>query len=779
MKMASENLEFKKILEHISSYASNEDSMKFISSIAPLKSIDEINKRFQHVRESIELINKTDFHISKFPSISSHLKRIGPWGSVFDANDLRDIMMFLEACIDTIREILHSSKNFFNSSEERNSISRNLDTIKIIYKRLNNSIDTEANIRDDASPQLKRLRKKIKNIEIKIKNGLEEIMKRKEIAPLLQENFMTKRDSRWVLPVKIDFKRKIPGIIHDVSRSGDTAFIEPIEILPLSQKLEELQAEEKIEEMRILRDMTEEIRKNYEILEKLYRLMIYIDAIHSISRFALRFNLRIPEVNIGKKIVLKDARHPLLMINKGMEEVIPLSLELGENHTIMVITGPNTGGKTVALKTIGIISLMALSGLPVSASESTVIPYFNKIIVDLGDGQSVEEGISTFSYHIKNINFAINESDERDLILIDELGRGTSPEEGGALACATIEELRNKKAITFITTHLNEVKRFTMNMDGVLSASMEFDEENLQPTYRLKIGTPSPSYGIEMAKRLGLKERVTRRASNYIARSHREIDELLQGLKKKQKEYEILIEESRLKNSLLEKKLSEVEEKLTILDEEKKRILKKATEDALELVRKTKKEMNFIMEEFKRTKKLSTVSKEIKSTEDAINKNLSELSGESSSQEDVQIGDAVRIRSLGVNGTVLEIRNDRAKISVGGMEIEVQVTDTIKIDDMSGSSTKKEYDADIPLIDDNEEIILKGMRVDDAIRELERSLNYAFISEKRSLKIIHGKGSGVLMKAVREYLSSHPLVKTIRNSSFLEGGEGVTIAELK
>ncbi len=779
MKVASEDLEFNKVLEYISSHASNEDSLRFILSIAPLESIDEINMRFQHVREIIELINKKDFHIRKFPSISGHLKRIDPSGSVLDANDLRDIMIFLEICIDTIKDILHSSRSFFNSSEEKDSISRAIDTLRTVLRKLNTSIDVEANIRDDASFQLKRLRKKIKDIEIKIKNGLEKIMERKDISPLLQERFITKRDSRWVIPVKIEFKRRIPGIIHDVSRSGDTAFVEPIEILPLSQKLEELQAEEKIEEMRILRDLTEEIRKNYEILEKLYKLLVYIDAIHSISRFALRFNLSIPEVNTGRRIVLKDARHPLLMINKSIEEVIPLNLELGEDHTMMIITGPNAGGKTVALKTTGIISLMALSGLPVPASESTVIPHFNKIIVDLGDGQSVEKGISTFSYHMRNINSAINESDERSLILIDELGRGTSPDEGGALACAIIEELRNKRAITFITTHLNEVKRFTMNMDGVLSASMEFDEENLQPTYRLKIGTPSPSYGIEMAKRLGLKEGVTQRASNYMERSYREIDELLKGLKNKQKEYEILIEESRLKNRLLEKKLSEVEEKLRILDEEKKRILKRATEDAMEFVRKTKREMNTMMEEFKRTKKLSTVSKEIKSIEDSLNKRLSELSDENSSKEDLRIGETVRIRSLGVNGTVMEIKNDRVRVSVDGKEIEVQVTDTIRIENMNVSSIKKEYDQDITLIDDNEEIILKGMRVEDAIRELERSLNHAFILEKGSLKIIHGKGTGILMKAVREYLSSHPLVKTIRGGSPIEGGEGVTIAELK
>ncbi len=778
-----EILEFNKLLGIISDFAKSDASRRTVLSISPLHSGDDIDIRQRQIEE-IRLISQKGkpLSISPFPDIEPFLHKVRPEGAILDPLELSGILAFLNTTnfiLEQFRE--NHDLPFLNSLINR--ITGHLE----ILKALKGSIDSEGNILDSASFALKELRIKIKGIESRIRKRLDEIMRDERIAPFLQDNFITQRSGRWVIPVRMDSKGQVHGVVHDVSRSGETAFIEPLSIISLSNELENLIAEQKAEEVKILRSISSKIRTASSEIESEFETMVYIDMLNCIALFADKLHMEMPRINEQNELNLINARHPLLMLayqKRGMiEQVIPLNVKLDGENTVMVITGPNAGGKTIAIKTIGILTLMALSGMPVPADSSCNIPFIKNLLVDIGDQQSIENNLSTFSAHISNIVEIIKRAGSKTLILIDELGTGTDPEEGAALACAVLKELKKSTAIAFATTHLMDIKGFVHKAHGMLNASMGFDTKSLTPLYRLRIGEPGQSHAFETARRFGLPESIIESAKNILGARKIELDNLIHDINEKRRHYEICIQDLQKKDAELEEEKRRVAEMKAETETANKNIMANAYKEAAEIITGIKRQMNAFIEEMKKRDKAKArdLIKEVESVQVIVDEKAREHLGEKKTApqlDELKEGDTVFIRSINHEASIINIirKDNRLRVRAGSIEFEVPFSDVgykadiKKTEAIHISVERPEEAASI--------LNIVGLRVDDAISRLESSLNHAALAGLLEITIIHGIGAGVLSKAVREHLHGHPLVMSFRSGNQKEGGEGVTIAEL-
>ena len=445
--------------------------------------------------------------ILPFKDILPVLQKTRPADAMPEPVELLWLMEFLNSTHNAVRQIKEDGLLI-----SLNELIKNLTGMPELLQILNASIDKDGNILDSASSILSGLRAKKRRLEAKIRKRLEEIIRDEGTAVFLQDNFITQRSGRWVIPVRMDSKGHVQGVVHDVSRTGETAFIEPMSIIGLSNEFENILADEKAEVMRILRELGSRIRRAADGLAEEFKILIFLDLLNSIAIFADKFKMQAPEINKENVLKLIKARHPLLLYSAAQKNrikgVAPIDVSIGEDKSVVVITGPNAGGKTVTIKTIGLLSVMALSGMPVPADSSTTIPFFHNLLVDIGDRQSIADNLSTFTAHLSNLMDFLNKADFHTLVLIDELGTGTDPEEGAALACTILKELKGKGSLIFATTHLTDIKVFAHKTEGMVNASMEIDHKTLAPLYRLRIGEPGQSFAIETAKRFGMPEAI-------------------------------------------------------------------------------------------------------------------------------------------------------------------------------------------------------------------------------------------------------------------------------
>src|SRR3990172_3357256 len=539
------------------------------------------------------------------------------------------------------------------------------------------------------------------------------------MVTFLQDNFISQRSGRWVIPVRKDSKGRVPGVVHDISRSGETAFIEPLEIIGVANELENLIADEKAEEIRILKAISGKIRLVADEILAQHETIVYMDVLNSIARFSDYIKMNIPEMNDKSTIKLVMARHPLLMLlekDNAFEKIVPLDLELDGKNRVMVITGPNAGGKTIAIKTVGLLLFMALSGIPVPCDSLSTFPLVKEILVDIGDEQSIESSLSTFSAHVLNISEILKRADSNTIVLLDELGTGTDPVQGAAIACAVLNNLKEKNTLVFSTTHIIDIVGFVHRTEGMVNASMEFDQETLSPLYRLKVGEPGQSYALEIAKRYGMPEDIINSAKEMLGSMNEESQRIISG---------------------------------------------------------TKRQVNVILEEAKKEKSREAKKKLIKE-EQKVKESLKEYSDEKNlSIEEIKEGDVVFVKSIGYDAKVLAIdrKHNHIRVKVGSKDIEVSVSDISQGKGKCPEAEGKGY-----TVYREEEIIFQlnivGLRVDEAISQLEPFLNHASIEDISEVTIIHGVGTGTLLKAVRNYLKEHPLVKGFRKGDLSEGGNG-------
>jgi len=779
-------LEFHKVLMLIAEYANSESSREAVRKIVPLNAQADIQERLNLIAEIRKLAAEgTPLPLSGFSDISHHLGKLRPEGAVLDARELADFMPFLRIAAgigQTIRD--RADLPFLRR------LAGDLTGFPDILRALQKSIDAEGNILDSASSHLADLRARIRNIEVKIRKKLEDFTRDERLSPFLQDDFVTMRSGRWVIPVRMDSKGMVPGVVHDVSKSGETAFIEPLIIINLSNELGNLVADQKAEELRILRSLCSAIREVIEACEREFTITVHIDVLNSIARFADALRMENPIIEERFHIRLSGARHPLLerSLRKsgGNREIVPLDLELGEDHTVMVITGANAGGKTIAIKTIGLILLMALSGMPVPADSSSAIPFVSNLLVDIGDEQSIENNLSTFSAHMSNIADILKNRETNAVVLIDELGTGTDPDEGAALACAILKHIWSRGALAFATTHLSDIKGFVHRTDGMLNASMEFDQRTFSPLYRLRIGEPGQSHALEIAKRYGIPESVIADARGLLGTMKVELDLMIADLNEKRAACERALQDIGKERADMEERNRILTRSLSEAQESRRQIIADAYRDASRIVDDTRRQMHAFLEEMKRKEKAERqkVAKELACVRESIVAKLREFDAEQMripSMDEIREGETVFVRSLGQDAEVIGLnrKNKRVRVSSRQMEIEVPVADiSFGVKKTSGVPAP---DRKSPAAEKTSpmKITLVGLRVDEAISRLERFLNDAALADLPEVVIIHGIGKGVLSKAIHTHLEGHPLVKNYRSGAHEEGGSGITFAVMR
>jgi DNA mismatch repair protein MutS2 len=786
LKNSLDLLEFNKLLSIISDYSCSDAGKKSTVSIAPLESMEDISKRSGQITEIREMSRKGNpLQLSAFTDIRDFIAKVRPEGAVLDAIELAEFVPVF-AIASAVSRQMKETHGLFSLRH----ITDHLTGFPDILKTLRKSVDSEGNILDTASFLLSDLRAQIRILEGRIRRRLEEMVRDEKLSLLLQDDFVTTRSGRWVLPVRMDSKGMVPGVVHDISKSGETAFIEPLGIIQLANELESLKADQKAEELRILRDICSAIRKVINEVEAEFDALVYLDVLHSIAQFADTLRMEPPQINDANIINIVAGRHPLLQLSlkniNSENPVVPLDVSLGDKNTVMVITGANAGGKTIAIKTIGLLLLMALSGMHVPSDPSSSFPLVRNILADIGDEQSIENNLSTFSAHISNISEIISHADSKTVILIDELGTGTDPDEGAALACAILKEIRNVGALVFATTHLADIKGFVHRTDGMINASMEFDTRTLTPLFRLRAGEPGQSHAIEIAKRYGLPESLIADAKELLGSVKIEFDSMVADVNEKR----ILLEESL---GELSRKLADADEKNRVLahiaseqEKKKKEILAAAYKEASVIISDVKRQMNKILQEFKEkggVERQKTL-KAVEVVREAVSEKLMEFETEFHripSIDDIKKGDTVFVRSLGYDAPVKYINpnNKRVKVIAQNMEIDLPLSD---LGFRSGKNLpvfRSSPSADLDAGTVSREINLIGLRVEEAVSKLEQFLNHASLSELRQVFIIHGIGKGLLHKAVHAHLKEHPLVHEFRSGSIEEGGKAVTIAILK
>lgn len=773
-------LEFNKILDLISGFSNSEASQRSVHEIRPMKDKAKIERRFEQILEIQRLTQENDpLKMSRFYDLSQHITKIRPENAVLEASELLPFMILLRL----ISEISSQIRGY-DFLPLLNELTLHLTGFPDILRRMEESISNDGTLLDTASPELSRLRSSIRTLEGKIRKNLEVIVRNKRTSTFLQDDFITKRAGRWVIPVRMDSKGQVPGVVHDVSRSGDTAFIEPIEIIGLTNELENLIADEKTEEIRILREICQSIRRVLDDLSSQYQTMVYLDVLNSISRFADSLRMSVPQINNLSFIKLVEAKHPLLLMLKRddiKKEVVPLNLELGKDGKVMVITGPNAGGKTVVIKTLGLLLLMALSGIPVSADSSSSFPLINELLVDIGDEQSIESSLSTFSAHVSNISNILKSADTKSVVLLDELGTGTEPLQGAAIGCSVLKALKDKDTLVFATTHLTDIVGFVYKNEGMLNASMQFDQETFTPLYKLTVGEPGQSHALEIARRYGLPDDIIDFAKGLLGNIQIEFHNLLTELKKKKEDYEKTLFEVQKQKNELDEKGRILDDKLQEAKKHEKNILKKAYEDSQAIILSVKREVNALLEEAKRERKRESL-KRLHEMEEQVKRNLREFKKDVYiSIDEIKEGDMVFVGSVGYDAKVIRIDKGHKRLTVraGNMEVEVPATDVFHKKDVSvtkASAYRGSGEIDKAVIP---ELNVIGLRVDEALSKIEPFLNHALLDGIEEVAIIHGKGTGALRRGIREYLKPHPLVRSFRSGTQAEGGEGVTIIALK
>lgn len=773
-------LEFDRILREIAGWCHSSASVDAVLHILPFRERNEIQERFGMVEEIRRLASLgIPLKIAAFEDVTPGLDKLRPEGAVLSPLELVSFLPLLRV-LDAIAKQLKYRDDIPLLKELAGSITGFPD----ILDPLERSLDSEGNILDTASRLLFDLRSRKRALTARIRKRLEEIVRERDIAVFLQDDFVTQRGGRWVIPVRMDAKGQVAGVVHDVSNSGETAFMEPLEIIGLANELENLSAEERVEEIRILREICGWIREDADELAAQQAVLIHLDLLNSIASFAGSLDARVPEIGKTRTLRLVRARHPILLLlqRQGTDrETVPLDLSLGEGDSVMVITGPNAGGKTIALKTAGLLLLMALSGIPVPAGETSVFPLLDGLLADIGDEQSIESSLSTFSAHVANISAILAHAGGRSLVLLDELGTGTEPVQGAALACSVLQELQEKGALVIATTHLTDIVGFVHRRDGMVNSSMEFDRETLTPLYRLKRGEPGQSHALEIARRYGLPDDVIRRAQGMLGRMETEFHSLLDELKGQRRKYEETLAELERRSRILAEQERRLEERRAGWERERREALEKAFRESKDIVSGVKRELNAILEEARRERSRASMKK-LKVVEERVEEKLREMAGEPAlTIGQVREGDTVFLRSIGFDAVVVKTdpKSGRVRLMAAGKELEVPVADLAPRRGAAPKPSRKVRREEEEREEVPHQLHLIGLRVDDAVKKLEPFLNHASLEGVREVRIVHGKGTGALMRGVREYLEGHPLVESFRDGEQYEGGSGVTFVKIR
>ncbi|WP_244833634.1 endonuclease MutS2 [Clostridium sp. BJN0001] len=778
-------LEFNKIKEKVKKYARTKTSRKLIDELTPYDNVYEINKKLDECNEALYvLIEKGAPPLEGLFDIKDGLQKAKKDASLIPEQLLK---------IGSMLRVSRNMKEFFKREESEKQY-KNLEDIiyileplKQLEDEISKAIVSETEINDKASAKLFNIRKSIKEKNSSIREKVNSIVKAN--SKYLQDALYTMRGERYVIPVKSEYKSKVPGLVHDQSSTGSTFFIEPMSVVNLNNEILELSLKEKAEIEAILRNLTLKVKENSAVCESNFNVLIDLDFIFAKAKYALSLNAVRPYIKEDGKFCLKGAKHPLI----DSEKVVPSDIYLGDDFDTLMITGPNTGGKTVTLKTVGLLHIMGLSGMLIPAQSNSSIAFYREIFADIGDEQSIEQNLSTFSAHMTNIVHIMKKADDTSLVLFDELGAGTDPTEGAALAVSILETLRERGAKQIATTHYSELKAYALKTDKVENASVEFDINTLQPTYRLLVGIPGKSNAFQISKRLGLSDYIIERAKNYVSDDNLQFEDLIRDLQKrsiKAKDDErnakvLKIEAEKLKNKYDEKyeKLEKAREKAYDEAKIKARDIISSAKDEADEILKAMRTLEKMGIEGGGRKRLEEERRKLKDSLEDKEKMLSYKKEEDSGEKlkKIEEGMPAYLPSLNQEVIILTKPDNKNEVLVeaGIMKVSVKLDDLRKSKQVKKEKIKKKREVKLNLSRVESRVDLRGLDSQEACMKTDKYLDDAYRANLGEVTIVHGKGTGVLRKAITKMLKNHPHVKSYRLGEYGEGGDGVTIAVLK
>lgn len=784
-------LEYNKIVEKLKEKAESSLGRELVSKLVPSSNLHEVERMQEETKEAFTLlIKRGEPPLYGIQNILVEMRR-AEIGGVLNPASLLKISDSLRVSRSLKRYLSESKEDKGSNYPILEELIKSLNTYKYIEDEINNAIISPEELSDNASPTLKNIRRQIISKNESIRNKLDSIINSTSNKKLLQDNIVTIREGRYVVPVKQENKSNFPGLVHDQSSSGATLFVEPMAVVELNNELKELKIKEQVEIERILSELTEMVAQKSDSIIENQKILETVDFIFAKGKLALDMDGIKPIINNSGYVNIKGARHPLLKV----DNVVPINITFGKDFNTLVITGPNTGGKTVTLKTVGLLTLMAQSGLHIPAEYDSQVSVFDNIFADIGDEQSIEQSLSTFSSHMTNIVSILEKVDQNSLVLLDELGAGTDPTEGAALAMSILDYLHGMDVRTIATTHYSELKVYALTKEGIENASVEFDVKTLSPTYRLLIGVPGKSNAFLISKRLGLNDYIIDYAKTLISKENVEFEDVLQAIDRDRR----IVEEHKLEAEKLKSEIESLKEELTsekeIVEKKKEDIIQKAKEEARSILRLAKKESDEIVTELReisieiekdKNKKIQESQDRLKSSLDEVERDLAKNLLEVKSNKppkNLKVGETVKIINLDQQGTVLSEpdENGNVYVQVGIMKVNVHVNTLKRVKESENKemhiSTKSIIKSKTQNV--KNELDLRGKTLDEALLDLDKYLDDVYIAGLKQSYIIHGKGTGVLREGIRSLLKTHRHVKSFRLGQYGEGGSGVTVVELK
>ena len=777
-------LEYNKIIDLLSAQAGSELARERIKGFVPMSNMRMVKEALTETTEAVSVIL---------------YKGSIPVGEIGNIISLLDIVRKGRAL--SMRELLAVSRSLAGAREVKDFLSSDVPEIPMISEinsliapnpkmesEISRCILSEDEMADNASPELNKIRREIRNKNDSIRRKIDSYTSVGNNKSYLQEAIVTLRNGRYVIPVKREYSSKVPGLIHDQSKTGATFFIEPQAIVSLNNELRELELAEQREIERILQMLSGRVGEHYNELKNNQELLVKLDVINAKGRLSVAMEAVAPKLNLEGYLDIRAGRHPLI----DMEKVVPIDVNLGDGYSTLLITGPNTGGKTVTLKTIGLFILMTESGLHIPCYEDSNIALFREVYAEIGDEQSIENNLSTFSSHMLNTANIISNADHESLVLLDEVGSGTDPTEGAALGVAMLEALKEKGAHTVATTHYTELKKYALSTEGVENASMEFDMDALAPTYKIKVGLPGKSNAFEISRKLGLDSRIIDRAISLMKESDIEFEGAVSRVEENKKEVDLALKEARIKAAEAEKKLKEAEEKLAKAKESKHKIIEAAKEEARDIISDANRTVKEVSKELRKAVKegrnnssavVADSKRKLreKSIENAVvmrnikNTNIPKA-------DDLRPGTRIKLLKLGQNGEVETSPDSSGNLTVriGALKMSAKIKDVMIIEDNKpGTKERKRRSyakmntAKARTISPSINVI--GKNLDDAELEVSKYIDDAFLSGINEVQIVHGRGEGVLRGGIRNMLKRNKNIKSISGASYDQGGEGVTV----
>ena len=774
-------LEYNKIIKLLTAKAGSSLGKEKIINLLPSSNYKIIEESLNETAEALLITTVSDnIPLGGIRDLKIILKKANI-GAMLEANEFLNIAGTLSAA--------KKIKKFFKELDLEATLLKTwaakIEVLTQLEQQIENSIDEHGNLLDSASVELGKLRREIRTSQLKIKEKLDAILRSSEYQKYFQDSLVTLRGDRYVIPIKQEYRQFFPGIVHDQSSSGATLFIEPMSIIDLNNTVKELMANEKHEIERILKALAVQVLKYEQQIRLDMEILGHFDFVFAKAKFALEFQASRPEINNAGLVELKQARHPLI----PPEKVVPIDILLGKDFSALLITGPNTGGKTVTLKTLGLFVLMAQAGLFIPAQAGSKLPVYNNVFADIGDEQSIEQSLSTFSSHMTKLIRILDVIKTGDLFLVDEIGSGTDPQEGAALAMAILDVVQEAGIATVATTHYSELKSYAYNRCGVENASVEFDINSLRPTYKLLIGIPGSSNAFSISTKLGLSTKIIDKANEFLSKEHLQFEYVLAEMEKQKlmyaelnedlakREAEIVVLEQRLKN-----------EKENINDR-KNRIITKAEEEKANIIRKTKREVEQIISELKeqfddhgmkeRQRAIEAARKELKEKTKIITpeeyKSMPALE-----IDKVKIGDSVFVTTLNAKATVREIKGKSILVELGLMKTMVSSDVCRKTSTDNKSVITKPKKISLNKIQEVQPTIdIRGVNVQEGEDILNKYLDDVILCGLTRILVIHGKGTGALKKGIRNFLQNHSCVEKIEIAELNEGGDGATVVFMK